>query len=281
MDFIEISNDGSMTIDNSDEEIKPIIEAFGTLIKKNGFDHLSVACGVNPSPDFGYFDLADRFWRASLCIYALGATSCFWERGAGYPEPWLFNARHAVELYIKGFLVNTIWLEELQNSSNLTTRKVEFSNLKKEFGNPHKLLDIYNLYTTRLTQVLGNWNLDAMPEVPEINYLVLGPDEKEIMEELDKSDETSFRFRYPSLKNGVTEALQQIDWHHDTSKLLPKTGLPTEAGYFFNHISVINSLYELVNELKKIKNYFEGITLFQDVINDYWSEILSEFREYY
>ncbi len=276
MDFIEISSDGMITIDDSDHEILPILEAFGTLIEKNGFDHLSIACGVSPSPDFGYFELADRFWRASLCIYALGATKCFWESGAGYSEPWLFNARHAVELYLKGFLLNTIWLEELQSSAHLTSHKVEFSNLKKEFGKPHKLIEIYNLYTTRLSQVLGNWNLDSMPEVPDMNSLVFGTDEKEMLEELDESDETSFRFRYSSLKQGDTEAIQQIDWHHDSSKIYPKTGLPSEAGYFFDHILVINNLYKMIGELKKIKGYFEGITMYQDVINDYWNESLSD-----
>lgn len=278
MDFIEISSDGTISIDDSDSEILPIIEAFGALIEKNRFDHLRVACGVIPSPDFGYFELAGRFWRASLCIYAMGTTDCFYERGAGYPEPWLFNARHAVELYIKGFLVNTIWLEELQSSEHLTSRKVEFANLKKEFGKPHKLIEIYNIYTTRLTQVLGNWNLDAMPEVPDINMMVLGTDEREMLTELDKSDETSFRFRYPSLKQGDTEALQQLNWHHDSSKLFPKTGLPTEAGFFFDHVFVINHLYKLVGELKKIKGYFEGITMYQDVLNDYWDEMSRDWQ---
>jgi hypothetical protein len=279
MNFIEISSDGTLTIDDSDSEILPIIEAFGSLIERKHFDHLRVACGVIPSPDFGYFELAFRFWRASLCIYAMGTTDSFYERGSGFPEPWLFNARHAVELYIKGFLVNTIWLEELQSTDHLTIRKVEFDNLKKEFGKPHKLTEIYAKYTTRLSQVLGSWNLDAMPEVPDFNMLVLGTDEKEMLEELDKSDETSFRFRYPSLKQGDTEALQKIDWHHDSSKLLPKTGLPTEAGYMFDHIFVINNLYKLVGELKKIKGYFEGITMYQDVLNDYWSEMSRDWHE--
>ena len=127
MTFIEITNK-RMSIDDSDSHIQPIVEAFETLIQKNGFDHWSVACGVLPSPDFGYFELADRFWRASLCIYSFGTTYCFVERGVGFAEPWLFNARHAVELYIKGILLNTIWLEELQSNPHLSVEKERFVN---------------------------------------------------------------------------------------------------------------------------------------------------------
>lgn len=69
MTLIKLNKDG-VIIDDSDFNTKPIIEAFGMLIQKNGFDQGALACGVLPSPDFGYFELADRFWRASLCIYS-------------------------------------------------------------------------------------------------------------------------------------------------------------------------------------------------------------------
>src|SRR4030042_6321527 len=99
MTFIE-KNETGFKIDTSAWDEERIIEGFDALFKKSGFgfDPLHVSCGVNASPDFGYFDLGDRFWRASLCIYFSGAGGCFLERGAGYPEPWLFNARHSIEL---------------------------------------------------------------------------------------------------------------------------------------------------------------------------------------
>ena len=281
MTFIERTKEG-LNIDDSDIQIKPIIEAFGTLVEKNGFDKGMVACGVMPSPDFGYFELADRFWRASLCIYSFGATNCFWERGAGYAEPWLFNVRHSVELYIKGFLLNVIWFEELQSNPHLSVRKEEFTNLRKELGKPHNLFDLYNDYVKRIKKVIKDWNTDEIPEVPEIDDFVLRPALKEMLKELDETDKTSFRFRYPSLKQGDSDSIQKIDWQIDTSKVFPETGLPKEAGYFFDHLSVINHLYELVVELKVIQTYFKGYSEYQAVMNDYWNEYLRQFdNDYY
>ena len=268
MKFIE-RTEGKPSIDDSDGHIKPIVEAFETLIEKNGFDNGVVACGITPSPDFGYFELADRFWRASLCIYSFGATFCFWERDASYAEPWLFNARHAVELYIKGFLLNVIWFEELQSNPHLSGRKEEFVKLRKEWEKPHHLFNLYNDYVKRITTVIGNWKVDEIPAVPEIDELVLKSTEKEMLKELDETDETSFRFRYPSLKQGDSDSLQKIDWKHDPSMLFPVTGLPKEAGYFFDPVSVMNHLYELVTKLKAIQNHFECYSAHQGIINDY------------
>ena len=278
MAFIEINANG-LIIDDSDFDTKPIIEAFGTLIEKNYFDKGALACGVTPSPDFGYFELADRFWSASLCVYSFGATDCFWGRGVGYAEPWLFNARHAVELYVKGFLLSAIWMEELQSDPHLSVDKEEFANLKRELGKPHNLLTLYSDYVSRIRGVIHNWNTGDIPETPEINLLLLQPPELEILKELDESDETSFRFRYPSLKQDFTDSLQKIGWIHDANMLLPKSGLPKKAGYFFDHIFVINNLYKLISELKAIKNYFAAIREYQDVMNDHWYEYLSEFGD--
>lgn len=276
MTFIEFTKDG-INIDDSDFDTKPIIEAFGTLIEKNGFDNGALACGVLPSPDFGYFELADRFWRASVCIYSFGATNCFWERGVGFAEPWLFNARHAIELYVKGFFLNAIWMEELQRDPHLSVEKEEFTNLRKELGKPHNLLNLYNSYLKRVTDVIQNWNTDEISDVPEIDLLILKTEGLEMLKELDETDETSFRFRYPSLKQGEIDSLQKIDWQHDPSMLYPKTGLPKQAGYFFNHVNVINNLHKLITELKAIENYYKGIRDYQDVMNDYWNDYLSEF----
>ncbi len=276
MTFLEFTKNG-LNIDDSDFNTKPIVEAFGTLIEKNGFDHGALACGVLPTPDFGYFELADRFWRASLCIYSFGATNCFWERGVGYAEPWLFNARHSVELYVKGFLLNAIWLEELQSDPHLPVEKEEFVNLRRELGTPHNLYNLYNSYVARITSVINYWNSDEIPETPEINLLVLKPAELDMLKELDETDKSSFRFRYPSLKQEDTDSLQKINWHHDPSMLFPETGLPKEAGYFFDHINVMNNLHRLISELKSIATYFKGYSEYQSVMNDYWNDYLREF----
>lgn len=278
MKFIEFTKD-KLNVDDSDFNTKPIIEAFSTLIEKYGYDQGVIACGVLPSPDFGYFELADRFWRASLCIYSFGATNRFWERGVGYAEPWLLNARHAIELYVKGILLNAIWLEELQNDPHLSVKKEVFVNLRRELGKPHNLLNLYNNYFAKITGVISNWNIDEIPEKPEINLLMLKPAEMEMLKELDETDETSFRFRYPSLKQEDKDSLQKINWQHDSSMLLPKTGLPKEAGYFFDHTNVINHLHKLISELKAIENYFKGISEYQDVMNDYWNDYLRQFGD--
>lgn len=279
MKFIEIKKD-NISIDDSDLETKPIIEAFGVLIEKKGFDNLPVACGVMPNPDFGYFELAGRFWRASLCIYSFGATNCFWETGVGYAEPWLFNVRHAIELYVKGFLLSAIWLEELQRNSHLPIEKDVFENLMQALGSKdkkqHALIDLYNSYLTQITNVIQNWDIEKIPDIPEVNLLILKPEEIEMLKELDEADKTSFRFRYPSLKQGKTDTLQKIDWQHDPSMILPKTGLPKESGYFFDHVNVMNNLHKLVGEIKEIENYFAGISEYQNVMNEHWNDYLRE-----
>ncbi len=132
MAFIEI-NDNKFSIDDSDSDEKPIIDAFMALVNNNGFNEDNVSCGVTPGPDFGYFTLASRFWRASLCIYFSGTTQCFWESGAGYPEPWLFNARHSIELHLKGFVLYAFWFKELQENLLSTSSKLEFEKLQKQF----------------------------------------------------------------------------------------------------------------------------------------------------
>jgi hypothetical protein len=259
--------------------MRPIAKSFGILIEKNGFDDGPVACGVTPSPDFGYFELADRFWRASVCIYSFGSTYGFWERGAGFAEPWLFNARHAVELYLKGFLLNAIWFEQLQDDPYLSSEKAEFANLRKALGKPHNLVDLYNDYATRIMKVVQDWHAENFPEVPDIDSLLLKSVEIEMLKELDETDRTSFRFRYPSLKDGDFDSLQRLNWFHEPSKLFPATGLPKEAGYFFNHVNVINHLNQLINELKNVADYFNGYADYQGVLNDYWNDYLSQFGD--
>jgi len=279
MAFITMHENGDMTIDDSHFDTKSIAEAFATLIEKKGFDFGPLACGMPPSPDFGYFELANRFWRASLCIYACGVTNCFWERGVGYAEPWLFNARHAVELYVKGFLLSTIWLEKMQTDPHISVEIAEILNLRHELGGPHKIGDLYSNYEQRIKNVVSTWNYTDIPEKPELNYLVLSSTATDMLKELDQSDETSFRFRYPSLKTGNVDSLQELHWHHYPSKLFSKTGLPKEAGYFFNHVAVINNLHELITALQEIEGYFRAIQQQQDLNNDYWHEFLAEYGD--
>jgi hypothetical protein len=277
MSFIEIKDSG-IYIDDSNIYEKHIIDSFKSLAEKEGFDKLPISSGVEPSPDFGYFALADRFWRASLCIYFSGATNCFWERGTGYSEPWLFNARHAVELYIKGYLLNTAWLNKLQQNplssifqTNLKLKEV-FNSLK-----PHHLFNLYTEYQYRIENVVCNWNTKIIPETIEISNLILNQNAQEMLKELDEVDVTSFRFRYPSLEQEGLDYVQKAGWNHNREKLLSKTGLPIESSYFFDHIKVINSLHELINEMRSIQEVFAYFNNFKDEqLSDYISQLNDE-----
>jgi hypothetical protein len=95
------------------------------------------------------------------------------------------------------------------------------------------LHNLYNNYESRITAVINNWNTNEVLEKPEINLLLLKPTKMEMLKELDETNETSFRFRYPSLKQEDADSLQKIDWKHDSSMLFPKTGLPKKCGLFF------------------------------------------------
>jgi hypothetical protein len=59
-----------------------------------------------------------------------------------------------------------------------------------------------------------------------------------------------------------------------------KLDFQKNAGYFFDHGYVINHLHKLIGELKAIENYYKGISNYQDVMNEYWNDYLTEF-EYY
>ncbi|NTU44125.1 MAG: hypothetical protein HGA99_01185 [Chlorobiaceae bacterium] len=277
MSFIEIKEDG-IYIDDEDIYEKYIIDSFVSLAGKKGFDCQVISSGVEPSPDFGYFALADRFWRASLCIYFSGTTNCFWESGTGYSEPWLFNARHAVELYIKGFLLNTVWLDKLQQNPFTTVRQTSLK-LKEVFNSiePHRLFSLYTEYHNRIECIIGNWNTEIISETLEISNLVLNQNAQEVLRELDEVDRTSFRFRYPSFKQERLDYVQKAGWNHDKDKLLPKTGLPIESSYFFDHIKVINSLHELVKDMKSIQEIFAYFNNFQDEqLSDYLRQLNDE-----
>jgi hypothetical protein len=198
MSLINKTNNG-YEFNESDASEKYIIEKFEVMFREYGFDSLMVTCGVSPTPDFGYFELADRFWRSSLCIYMAGGARCFWESGIGYSEPWLFNARHSFELSFKGLLLFTIWHEEVENDSLKSGHKNRMQDLRGYFQNPHSLLDIYLTYKTKIDNVIKCWNRSICEEVPQMDSMLLSNDCEEILKELDESDNKSFRFRYPSL----------------------------------------------------------------------------------
>jgi len=252
------------------------------LLKKRGFgfDTRNVSCGVNATPDFGYFELGDRFWRASLCIYFSGASGCFWESGAGYPEPWLFNTRHSIELYLKGFLLFAAWFRDLQDDFLSSGHRRHFYNLKSYINKPHNLYELYKDYKQRLEDVIAGWNIEEVPDHPKLDKMLLTTEGEEILKEFDEADRTSFRFRYPSLKIADRDRLQELGWRYDNSQLLPKTGLPTEAGFFFDHVKVINSFHKLRQEMKTIESYLNGcwdyIGEFQDIKLDLMREFYSE-----
>ena len=281
MTFIEKNETGFKVVTSAWDEER-IIEGFEALFEKRGFgfDTRNVSCGVNASPDFGYFELGDRFWRASLCIYFSGASGCFWERGAGYPEPWLFNTRHSIELYLKGFLLFAAWFRELQDDFLSSGHRRRLDSLRGYFDKPHNLYDLYKDYQHRLEDVIARWNTKELSDRPELDKMLLSTDGEDILKEIDEADRTSFRFRYPSLKAADKEHLQELGWRYDSSQLLPKTGLPTEAGLFFDHVKVMNSIHKLKQEMKAIESYLDGcwdyLGEFQDIQLDLMREFYSE-----
>ena len=280
MDFIKITEEG-IFIDDSSWSEQNILENFQSLIEKVGFDDKRVACGVSPSPDFGYFQLADRFWRSSLVIYFGGVTGCYWERGAGYAEPWLFNARHSIELYLKGFLLYYIWFQELHRDLLSPGDRVSFSNLRTHFKKPHCLSTIYNDYQSRLQNVLSKWNIREIGDCPKIEKMLLTQAGEEILKELDEVDKNSFRFRYPSISKDRQDHLQKLGWQYDDSELLSKTGLPKNSGIFFDHITVVNNLHKLVSEIKSVESYLDACWDYIGEIQDIALDLEREFQEYY
>ena len=285
MDFIEIK-DGNICIDDSEWDEEPLIDRFCTLIKKWRFDSLNVSTGVWSSPDFGYFDLADRFWRASLCIYFLGTSQGFWERGIGYAEPWLFNVRHSIELYLKGFLLYVIWFEELQHNHLSSGYKTQIDNLKTK----HELADLYEKCNDNLKSLVSGWNTEKLSNPPQLDKMLLTAQGEDILKEIIEADKKGFRFRYPSLVGRKTKAmnsnidrkkhcLQRADWKHDNKELLPITGLPKKAGYFFDHVKVINALHILIKEMKSIASYYDASWAFIGNLQDIELDLMEYYSE--
>jgi hypothetical protein len=233
------------------------------LLKQYGCDLDSVSTGVHPCPDFGYFELSDRYWRGALCIYFAGFCRAFVEAGAGFLEPWLFNSRHAIELSLKGCLLYAHWYEELSKDPLASGHKAQHESIEKE----HNLQTLYSKYDEKINQVLRSWNTDQIPDTPELAKLVLSKRGQEILEEISAADPSGFRFRYPSLKHAHRDQrLQKMSWQWDESGLFPLTGLPKRSGIAFTHIKVMNALHDLVRELSGIHDH-------HDAFYAYFSEI--------
>jgi hypothetical protein len=257
-----IHDDRTLKIDTSNLGLdeKHLVEKLWHLLEKQGYDLGPVSTGVFPCPDFGYFELAGRYWRASLCIYFAGLSEAFIEAGAGFLEPWLYNSRHAIELYIKGLLLYVAWYQELHEDSLKSGYKKQVIKIQHD----HNAFDLYKEYKNQLEAVLSSWTSDKLCEPPELDKLILTERGEDILSEIFEADPTSFRFRYPSLVHGhgkkkSFQTIQQMSWERNEEKLLPVTGLPKEAGVAFTHVKVINSMHELFRILSDIGDYHDAL----------------------
>ncbi len=233
---------------------------FSTLsdsFDEDTFRNPIIVYGLQSSPDFGYFELGRRYWASSVCIYLVGAADGFHGNGFGYTEPWLFLARHSMELCLKSMNLYLIWLNALQldRYQNLA---VDINDLLKQFnGNRHDLLTLYNNYKTK------NQEISQLSPVPDfvfegIGAMVLSADNEEILIGLSEIDKNSFRFRYPTLKvSEKIEIFQEIGWRHNQD-IDTKTQLAKSSGAFFNHLDVFEKLTILYQGLYDICNGFEN-----------------------
>jgi hypothetical protein len=257
-----IHDDRALKIDTSNLGLyeKHLVEKLWPLLEKQGYDLDPVSTGVFPCPNFGYFELAGRYWRASLCIYFAGLSEAFIEAGAGFLEPWLYNSRHAIELYIKGLLLYVVWYQELHEDS----LKSGYKKQAMKIQHAHNAFDLYKEYKNQLEAVLSAWTSDKLCEPPELDKLILTERGENILSEIFEADPTSFRFRYPSLVHGhgkkkSFQTIQQMSWEWNEEKLFPITGLPKEAGVAFTHVKVINSMHELFKTLSDIGDYHDAL----------------------
>ena len=270
---IFIQHDTDLKIDTSNLTIheQHLIERLWLPLESHKDQFDSASTGVFPSPDFGYFMLAERYWRASLCIYFAGFGKAFIEAGAGFLEPWLFNCRHAFELYTKGLFLYAAWYEDLTKDPLRRGYKAEIEKIELE----HAPAKIYDDYKRNLKAVLEKWDPDEIGEVPEPDKILLSQHAEIILSELTEADPKSFRFRYPSLihrnpgKKDKIHKMQEMSWVWDAEQLFPETGLPKKAGVMFEHIRVLNSLHDLFRELSDIADYHDANYSYIDELQDY------------
>lgn len=263
-----IHDDRSLQLDNSKLGLNEgtLVEKLWTLFKEHGYDLDSATTGVHPGPDFGYFELSDRYWRGSLCIYFAGFCRAFIEAGGGFLEPWLFNARHAVELSLKGCILYATWYKELLRDSLTKGYKAQLERIE----NAHNLLEIYKKYDKEMDSVMQCWDYDEVGDFPELESLLLSERGYWILKELSEADDMGFRFHYPSLKHTPKDhRLQQMFWQWDESSLFPETGLPKSAGVAFTHVKVVNALHDLIRELSDIQEQHESFYSYLDELQGF------------
>ena len=263
-----IHDDRSLKLDDSNLGLNegPLIEKLWSLFKQHGYDLDSASTGVHPCPDFGYFELSDRYWRGALCIYFAGFCKAFVEAGAGFLEPWLFNSRHAIELSLKGCLLYATWYEELLDDSLSSGYKAQLEQIE----NDHNLQRLYSIYDKKINGVMQCWDTDEIGDIPELEKLILSERGQKILEEISEADPSSLRFRYPSLKHAHRDQrLQKMSWQWDESGLFPVTGLPKRSGIAFTHVKVMNALHDLARELSDIQDHHDAFYAYFDEIQGF------------
>ena len=267
--FIQSEKSVKLDVTNLSVDERILIEKLWALVEKHGIDLNSACTGVLPSPDFGYFALASRYWRASLCIYFAGFIKGFVEAGAGFLEPWLFNIRHSIELYLKGCLMYVTWYYEIHQDFLKSGDKTQVEKIQHE----HNLNKLYAEYKKKLEHVLNSWDTEEVCDKPELEKLILTKRGEEILVEVSEADSTGFRFRYPSLikqrgkKENVHE-LQKMSWQWNEEELFPLTGLPKTPEVAFTHVKVMNSMHDLIKELSDIKSQHDALYSYLSDIQD-------------
>lgn len=268
-----IHDDKSLKLDDSNLGLNegPLIEKLWTLFQAHGFDLDSASTGVHPCPDFGYFALADRYWRGALCIYFAGFCKAFIEAGAGFLEPWLFNSRHAIELYLKGCIMYATWYEELLKDPLEKGCKAQMESIE----NDHNLIRLYRKYDEKMDAAMQCWDIEEVGDIPDLEDLLLSGRGKDILKEISEADPSGFRFRYPSLKHAPKDhRLQEMTWHWDEEGLFPITGLPKQSGIAFTHVKVVNAFHDLVRELSVIHDNHDAFYSYLDDLQGYAYESL-------
>jgi len=275
--FIDKTEDG-YSIDDSSWSEHCLINVFSQNALHGLFQETSrkIVYGVPPGEDFGYFTLGDRFWRAALVIYFVGVSDGFWERGVGYAELWLFNARHAIELYIKGQLFVARWFQDLQSNPLRDGCVAKSQGLAKDIRNKHDIWSLYSRYKEDIHRSIDNWDCEALGDLPDINKLLLSLHSEQCLNELGNCDEDGFTFRYPNIKKQDGQALRMLDWSHDESELFSETGLPRKHGVFFDHIKVMNELHSIMTEFKAIECYMSACSDYIGARQDWAKEQLND-----
>jgi hypothetical protein len=240
-----------------DLDSQRIFATLRDLFDEDTFRNPIIVYGLTSSPDFGYFELGKRYWASSVCIYLVGAVDGFHGDGVGYTEPWLFLARHALELCLKSMSLYLIWLDALQQD-RYRKFAVDINELLKQFnGDQHDLFSLYNNYKTK------NQEISQRSPVPHFVYegigaMLLSKENEEILTGLSEIDKKSFRFRYPTAKDSTgKEKFQEIGWSHNQDIDI-KTQIAKSSGVFFNHLDVFEKLTNLYQGLYDICNGFEN-----------------------